>query len=207
MRQMVIDLLEADLAADGFDLIEVRIFRGGGRHQVRLYVDTQGGVTLDGCAAASRTAGMLLEEADLFPGPYVIEVSSPGIRRPLRTTAHFTAAVGSEVELKLKPDQQPGRLRGRLLEVGDAALTLEVAQTSAGVGEEEAVRTVALDQIQEANLEPAFDAQALINADRRARKEAKRERRKEAADGRRARSRRKPPKAGPLRDGGGEKTD
>ena len=82
----VITLLESELATAGYELLDVRIFRGGGRVQVRLYVDVPGGgITLDQCAKASRTAGMLLEEADLFAGPYVIEVSSPGIRRPLRT--------------------------------------------------------------------------------------------------------------------------
>ena len=62
----IIALLEAELAAAGYELVDVRIFRGGGRLQVRVYLDTAaGGITLDQCAQASRTVGMLLEEADL----------------------------------------------------------------------------------------------------------------------------------------------
>ena len=82
LARRVLTLLEEDLAADGFEVLDVRVYLGGGRYQVRIYVDTAEGIDLSGCARASRTAGMLLEEADPFPGPYVIEVSSPGVRRP-----------------------------------------------------------------------------------------------------------------------------
>ena len=75
--------------------------------------------------AASRTAGMLLEEADLFPDQYVIEVSSPGIRRPLRTPAHFAAAVGEKVDLKVRR-KDAGRVRGVLQAADDGTVTVEV---------------------------------------------------------------------------------
>jgi ribosome maturation factor RimP len=169
----VIELLEPELAAGGYDLLDVRVFRGGGRHQFRIYLDLPGGgITLDQVTAASRTAGMLLEEADLIPGQYVIEVSSPGIRRPLRTTDHFAAAVGEKVDLKVAR-KDARRIRGVLEAVDDDILTVAV-----GDGDETTRVTVDLAAVQEANLDPEFDAQALINADRRRKREEKRSRRR-----------------------------
>jgi len=178
----VIALLEAELAAAGYELVDVRIFRGGGRLQVRVYLDTAaGGITLDQCAEASRTVGMLLEEADLFSGRYVIEVSSPGIRRPLRTVAHFAGAVGQNLELKTAA----GRLKGRLTAFADGELTVAPA------GEDAAPVTVRLPDVGEANLEPEFDVRELINADRRRRKDEKRRLREERGEAKRARPRRR----------------
>lgn len=188
----VIELLEPEFAAAGFDLLDVRVFRGGGRQQLRIYLDTaDGGISLDQVTAASRTAGMLLEEADPIPGQYVIEVSSPGIRRPLRTPDHFAAAVGEKVDLKVAA-RDMRRLRGVLRQADGGNLTVETEID----GETKAV-TVALGQVLEANLDPEFDAQALINADRRQKREEKRSRRR-AKRGPKKKSRPKAPKdAGP----------
>ena len=176
----VITLLESELATAGYELLDVRIFRGGGRVQVRLYLDVPGGgITLDQCAKASRTAGMLLEEADLFAGQYVIEASSPGIRRPLRTAAHFAAAVGQDVEVKTAE----GRLKGRLTAFAEGRLTLQPR------GEGAEPRSLRLGELREANLDPEFDVQALINADRRRRKEDKRQEREERPARKRSRPR------------------
>jgi ribosome maturation factor RimP len=169
----VIELLEPEFAAAGFDLLDVRVFRGGGRHQLRIYLDTtDGGISLDQVTAASRTAGMLLEEADPIPGQYVIEVSSPGIRRPLRTPDHFAAALGEKVDLKVAA-RDMRRLRGVLKEAGGGNLTVETE-----IDGETTTVTVALSQVLEGNLDPEFDAQALINADRRQKRDEKRKMRR-----------------------------
>jgi len=173
MADRIIDLLEPELVADGFDLLDVRIFRGGGRHQLRIYVDLlDGKISLEQVTAASRTIGMLLEEADPFPGEYVIEVSSPGIRRPLRKPEHYLAAVGERVDLKAA-GPGPKRVRGVLEKVDGTDL---VIQGEGEDGSPEETR-VAISGILEGSLDPEFDVQALINADRRERKEARRQER------------------------------
>ncbi len=171
----IISLLEDELAAAGYELLDVRLFRGGGRLQVRLFVDTPGGIDLDGCAAAARTAGMLLEEADLIGDRYVMEVSSPGIRRPLRTPDHFAAHTGEKVDLKIGSPMRRGQLRGELI----AATRMEIqVQPDAGSGSDPeantALVTLSYTEILEANLNPDFDVQALIRADRRRRKDERR---------------------------------
>jgi ribosome maturation factor RimP len=187
MAARMIDLLEPELATAGFDLLDVRIFRGGGRVQLRIYVDlTDGGISLSQVASASRTVSMLLEEADPFPDPYVIEVSSPGIRRPLRKIEHYQAAVGSKVDLRV---MGPGRrrVRGILQEVdGDqivvAANPADQPESEVPEGETEEIK-VPFRRILEGNLDTEFDVQAMINADRRKRKEDKRQKRESKKKG------------------------
>lgn len=198
-------LLAPELAAEGWDLVDVRVFRGGGRLQVRLYVDLPGEerIDLDGCAQASRTASMYLEEVDLFGGAWVLEVSSPGIRRPLRTEAHFAAVVGRDVELKWRSRGEARKLRGRVTEVADGTVTVLPASVRAEAAEagdapqDEAVPVPVAD-ILEANLDHDFDAQAVIREDRRRRKLEQRDKR---ADRRQKRSR--PKKGGADQSGPG----
>lgn len=199
IAQRVIDLLEAELAAGGFDLLDVRVFQGGGRYQIRIFVDlltttadAVGGVSLDQVTAAGRTAGMLLEEADLFAGQYVIEVSSPGIRRPLRKIEHYRRAVGEKIDLKIGGSK---RVRGVLQEIdGDELVIWLPAKDQAVADAAEAVVRVNRDRVLEGNLDPEFDAQAIINADRRQRKESKRRQRQARTGGKRSRPKKRPQK-------------
>lgn len=187
MAARMIDLLEPELATAGFDLLDVRIFRGGGRVQLRIYVDlTDGGISLSQVASASRTVSMLLEEADPFPDPYVIEVSSPGIRRPLRKLEHYQAAVGSRVDLRV---MGPGsrRVRGILKEVVADQIVVETNAADEPGSEAEEGQTeeikVPVGKILEGNLDTEIDVQALINQDRRKRKEDKRQKRESKKKG------------------------
>lgn len=215
-------LLADELTAEGLELVDVRIFRGGGRLQVRLYVDAPGEerIDLDGCMRASRSAGMVLEAADPIAGPYVLEVSSPGVRRPLRTDAHLAEAVGRPVELRVRGDGKPRRLRGRLdawdgeallvapLEAGGDPIADEATDGEpepAAVGDESAATPsppvarrygtptpIRRRDVLEANLDEDLDVQALINADRRRHKEEKRQLREERKAKPRGRVRPKP---------------
>ena len=198
IAQRVIELLEADLATGGYDLLDVRVFQGGGRYQIRVFVDllrdsldsdtqdsdtedsddAREGVALDQVAKAARTAGMLLEEADLFADQYVIEVSSPGIRRPLRKPEHYRQVIGEKVDLKVMGTGSH-RVRGVLEDIEGDEL---IVQTPAPDADTEAVSVrVKLHRVLEGNLDPDFDAQAIINSDRRERKDSKRQARQEKA--------------------------
>jgi len=173
-------LLEPELAAEGWDLVDVRVFQGGGRLQLRLYVDLPGDerIDLDGCAAASRAASMFLEEADPFAGAWVLEVSSPGIRRPLRTEAHFQAAMGVAVAVKWRNRGVAQNLRGRVVTVQDGVVTLAPLESrDESEGAEPTMVPVPVADILEANLENDFDVQAVIREERRQRKQERRDQR------------------------------
>jgi ribosome maturation factor RimP len=122
LRQSIIGLLEPELEAMGFALLDVRLFAGGGRLHLRIFVDAAGGIDLAGCTRASRTAEMLLEESKLLAEAYVIEVSSPGVRRPLRKREHFAEHLGQRIDLRLERGARATALRGELLAVAESGL-------------------------------------------------------------------------------------
>lgn len=187
MSSKVLAMLEPELAVDGLEILDVRVFQGGGRVQVRIYVDladseeTGVGINIDQCARAGRSVNMLMEEADLFAGEYVLEVSSPGIRRPLRLIRHYEAVVGEKVDLKIRLGSKSRRLRGVLVSATGGLLKVQkprpADEDSAEVDDSEFLEEVLLSQVLEGNLDPEFDAKALINAARRQEKEERRAKR------------------------------
>src|SRR5690606_22979187 len=94
---------------------------------LRLYLDAPEGITLEDCERVSRAVSVVLDEADPIPGEYTLEVSSPGLDRPLRTRAHFARFVGDTVRVEMR---QPGagreRFQGPLLAVAEQAITVQV---------------------------------------------------------------------------------
>lgn len=83
------------------ELVDVEYLSEGGRWVLRIYVDRDGGVTLDDCVRVSREIEDLIEVKDLFRQPYVLEVSSPGLNRRLKKEKDFVRAVGNTVAIRL----------------------------------------------------------------------------------------------------------
>ena len=98
---------------------------------LRILVDAPGGVDLDAIARATRTISVTLDEQDPIPGKYTLEVSSPGLERPLRTPAHFEGAVGSTVSVKTVPNYEgERRLKGVLTAVDGEGITIDDVHVS-----------------------------------------------------------------------------
>ncbi|NLU52291.1 MAG: ribosome maturation factor RimP [Clostridiaceae bacterium] len=85
----------------GCELVDVEYVKEGGSWFLRIYIDKPGGVTLDDCENVSRPLNDLIDEKDPIPHAYYLEVSSPGLERPLKKPRDFEKAVGSLVEIKL----------------------------------------------------------------------------------------------------------
>jgi ribosome maturation factor RimP len=116
------------LRAHGLTLVDVEHLGGGRRTIVRFFVDRPGGVTIDDCQRFSREIGDLLDVSDLVPGGYDLEVSSPGLDRELKKDRELAWAIGREVRAWTRePVDGQRELIGRLLELGEAFLTLEDA--------------------------------------------------------------------------------
>ena len=104
------------LADQGLEVVDVE-HRAG---VLRVTVDRPGGVDLDAVADATRQVSALLDRHDPVPGRYLLEVSSPGLERPLRTPAHFERVVGSTVAVKIRPGSDGERRVEGVLEAADA---------------------------------------------------------------------------------------
>ncbi len=120
-------LIEPGVKALGFDLVDVELAGSGFRSTLRVYIDSPRGVTVDDCAAVSRQLSAVLDVEDPIRESYVLEVSSPGLDRPLVTPAHFRAYVGELVKVRTAVDVGGRRnFKGRLLEAGDERIAVEV---------------------------------------------------------------------------------
>jgi ribosome maturation factor RimP len=128
-KEGLIGLLEPTVNALGYELIDLD-FRPGGGGLVRLFIDKDPAVTLDDCEHVSRQVGDLLDVEDPLPGGYVLEVSSPGLDRRLRTPEHFAAVIGAEIRVELKRAiDGRRRFRGALLTADADAIEINVDGT------------------------------------------------------------------------------
>ncbi len=122
----LMDLLAATVDRLGLDLVDVELRSG----IVRVTVDRPGGVDLEAIAEATRAVSTALDDHDPFPGQrYTLEVSSPGVERPLRTPAQFARALGEEVSVRrLAGGPGERRIQGRLIEADDEGITVAVPE-------------------------------------------------------------------------------
>jgi ribosome maturation factor RimP len=96
LRELVLET--ADL--HGLDLVELQHVAHGGRVRLRVFVDRRGGVTISECARLSRALSRALDKEGLVSHSYVLEVSSPGVHRPLRTERDFARVEGRKVRVR-----------------------------------------------------------------------------------------------------------
>lgn len=133
---------------EGFELVDFELKRGPKRALLRITLDRAGveryvgslkeararpagerGVTISDCARMSKLIGPILDVEDLVPSPYNLEVSSPGVNRPLRTPSHFARAVGLTVRVKTRVPVDGDKLFiAELLEADDERLVLGVGE-------------------------------------------------------------------------------
>ncbi len=93
------------LASHQVDFIDLELKGRAGAQVVRIFVDTDGGITLDQCVTLSREISDALDRRDLIPGRYRLEVSSPGLDRPLRSLRDFQRNLGRQVRIKYLADE------------------------------------------------------------------------------------------------------
>ena len=112
--------------AAGCTLWDVEYVKEAGEWFLRVYIDKEGGVSIQDCEAVSRPLSDALDEADPIQGSYTFEVSSAGADRVLRTPEHFAACLGQEAEVKLyRPREGRKSFVGPLLYYEDGDVTLE----------------------------------------------------------------------------------
>lgn len=96
-EQMVRPIVEANQ----FDIYDVEYVKEAGNWYLRIYIDKEGGITVDDCELVSRSMSELLDKDDFITDSYILEVSSPGLGRQLKKDKHLEKSIGEEVEVKL----------------------------------------------------------------------------------------------------------
>lgn len=151
-RAELLDLLRGPLDDLGLDLEDVEVSRAGRRALVRVLLDRDGGITLDDVADATTLVSRLLDESPtLDDSPYTLEVTSPGVDRPLTLPRHWRRNVGRLVALHLRDGES---CTGRILEATGSHATVEVDGTA---------RTVAYADVARARIEVEFNRSAADN--------------------------------------------
>lgn len=142
-------MLEPAVNAAGMELWGIEFLPQGKHSVLRLYIDSEQGVTVDNCEAVSHQVSAVLDVEDPISGEYHLEVSSPGMDRPLFTFEQCALYVGEDIKVRLKTAINGMRnFTGKLLDAVDGNCVFEA----------DGVRlTVAMSQIDKANLVPKFD--------------------------------------------------
>ena len=153
----VTELVEPVLEENGFELVLLEYRREGRDMVLRLFIDKEGGITLDDCADVSREVDVLLEVEDPIPSAYRLEVSSPGLDRPLTKPADFERFRNRLAKIKMcdkcDPDQRGYQRKtfvGKLLGLRDGMVLVEQTDKKGGIAE------LPLCDIERANLEIEF---------------------------------------------------
>ena len=115
------------LAEHQFELVDVEYVKEAGNWYLRSYIDKPGGITVDDCEVISRLLSDWLDKEDFIEDSYIMEVSSPGLGRPLKKDKDFERSLGEEVELRLyKPRNRPKEFTGILKAYDKDTVTLEM---------------------------------------------------------------------------------
>jgi ribosome maturation factor RimP len=140
-------LIERELDALEYELVKVDAYQSGRRKTIRLFIDRgDGAVTIADCVRVTKALGLVLDGVETLPGPYNLEVSSPGFARPLTKPAHFARFRGEEARVEYF-DVRGAKTTviGRILSADERSVTVSVDGVE---------RAIAFETISKANLHP-----------------------------------------------------
>ena len=141
-------VIEPAVTALGYELVGVEYLPQGRHSLLRVYIDSDDGITIDDCEAVSRQVSAVLDVEDPIKGQYTLEVSSPGVERPLFTREHYERFLGERVQIRLQaPLEGRRRFTGTLKALDGGDVVVEVD------GEE---IPLPLEQIEKAHLAPEW---------------------------------------------------
>lgn len=148
LEQQLTNIIQVPVDALGFELVGIEYIRG--RYPVlRVYIDSENGISVDNCADVSRQISAVLDVEDPITDAYTLEVSSPGMDRPLFTLEHYQRFIGEEVALSLRIAVANRRKwKGQIKSAQDGMITLNID------GNDE---VFAFSNIQKANIVPNFN--------------------------------------------------
>lgn len=142
------ELIEPSVVALGYQLWGIEMLSQGRHSMLRIYIDAEAGIDVEDCAKVSRQVSGILDVEDPISGEYTLEVSSPGMDRPLFTLEQYQAHIGHVVQLKLRmPFDGRRKFKGVLNGIEDEDIVLVVDQDE---------YLLPIDHIEKANIVPQF---------------------------------------------------
>ncbi len=127
LEKRVSDVVERE----GFEFVEMKLARHGKHHTIRVFADCEDGITLDQCAVISRAVSRELDDLDPFESSYRLEVSSPGLERPLKKTTDFRRRMGAKIKVYcVDDDGKQYQVEGSLEYVDTNGLRLATSKGS-----------------------------------------------------------------------------
>ena len=113
--------------ANGFELVDVEYVKEGGSWYLRAYIDKEGGITVDDCETVSRAFGDKLDEEDFIEDSYILEVSSPGLGRPLKKEKDYARSMGKQLEIRtFRAIDRQKEFYGKLTAYDESSVTIEL---------------------------------------------------------------------------------
>jgi ribosome maturation factor RimP len=124
------ELLLPIMEEHGFELVDVEYVKEGGSWYLRAYIDKPGGIAIDDCEIVSRRLSDLLDQKDFIEDSYILEVSSPGLGRPLKKEKDFERSLGEEVEVRtFRAIDGQKEFTGTLKSYDKESVTIELEET------------------------------------------------------------------------------
>ncbi|TCL06414.1 ribosome maturation factor RimP [Sodalis ligni] len=147
LEQKLTEMISAPVEALGYELVGIEFIRGR-QSTLRIYIDSDKGITVDDCADVSHQVSAVLDVEDPISVAYSLEVSSPGLDRPLFAAKHYMQFIGEEVSVVLRIAMQNRRKWQGIIKTVDGEMITVTVE-----GKDE---VFALSNIQKANLVPHF---------------------------------------------------
>ncbi|NLD50116.1 MAG: ribosome maturation factor RimP [Clostridiaceae bacterium] len=143
IEETVTDLVLPIVSKNSFELVDVEFLKEGTNWYLRIYIDKPGGITIDDCQLVSEETSDKLDEVDPIKQSYFLEVSSPGLDRPLKKESDFEKFKGELVEVKVfKPIEGKKIFEGELLGIIDNKIAIKINQKESMEFEKEQVSLV-----------------------------------------------------------------
>ena len=144
-EQMTEELITPIINAHSFELVDVEWVKEGSNWYLRVYIDKEGGITVDDCEVINREFGDVLDEKDYISENYIFEVSSPGLDRPLKKEKDYARSIGRDVEVRLyKPINKQKEFIGVLDSYDKTTVTLEMEDGEKMTFEKSAIALIRL---------------------------------------------------------------
>ena len=149
LEKKLTQMLDGAVGALGYELLGIEFVRAGKHSTLRVYIDSENGIDVDDCADASHQISAVLDIEDPISTEYNLEVSSPGLDRPLFKAAHYNQVIGQTITVKLQMPQDGRRnFKGELIQCDELQFTVKVDNEQF---------QLSYDNVLKANLVPEFE--------------------------------------------------